>query len=218
MKKYLLLCSIVSAGMFSTAQAQIKKGAIFLGGDIGGSTATTESAGVDYSKQSGFTITPVFGRAIKENLIFGAYGTVAVSTYKVYDPSTNSEQKTRGYGGGFFLRKYKPLGSSGFSVFAEARAGVLFEKREDSFAIYANYQKVKTFSATITAYPGLSYTVSRKFQLEAGFNNLLSMKYSRENRTVGAVNNSVYKTTGFDLYSSIDNFSSLYLGFRVLLN
>src|SRR5262245_29001873 len=127
MKKYLLLLSIATVFTLCATHAQIKKGATFLGGDIGGSTAKTKSADTTYSKQNGFYISPVFGKAIRENLILG-FDLVTNIYNNENAASVGYDQKHRSYGGGVFLRKYKQLGSSGFSIFAQARLGVSFNK------------------------------------------------------------------------------------------
>jgi len=218
MKKYLLLLSIATICTLSATHAQIKKGATFLGGDIGGGISKTKSADTTYSKQNGLTISPVFGKAIRENLVLG----VDLSTviYTADNPSGSSyNQKNRFYGGGVFLRKYKPLGNSGFSVFAQARLGVGFERMEVTLTNNAGSDISKTFSTRLSAYPGLSYTISKKLQLETGFNDLIALGYSSNKRTMdNSFTVNEFKTTGFDVYSSLDNFSSFYLGFRLLLN
>lgn len=65
MKKIYLTIVTVSL-LVCSSNAQIKKGSIFLGGDIGGSIQKTKSEGVTNNKQNGINISPVFGKAIKE--------------------------------------------------------------------------------------------------------------------------------------------------------
>jgi len=64
----------------------------------------------------------------------------------------------------------------------------------------------------------MSYTISKKLQLEIGFYDLLAINYASGKRTVTDSQVNEYKTTGFSLSSSLDNFSPFYLGFRLLLN
>src|SRR5215213_1376453 len=116
MKKSILLLSL-SFYFFSSVNAQITKGSIFLGGDIGASTQKSESMSV-LNKQSGFSISPVVGKAIRENLVFGIELSYAFSKTQY----TDQEQKINSYGSGIFLRKYKPIGKSGFYIFLHGRA------------------------------------------------------------------------------------------------
>ncbi|MGN6292126.1 MAG: hypothetical protein ACTHMV_05220 [Chitinophagaceae bacterium] len=216
MKKYLLLVLIATVCIVSVTDAQIKKGATFLGGDISGNTSRTKAADTVYSKQKGFTISPVFGKAIRENVVLGV-DLIAMTSLNETGGGT-SEQKNRAYGGGIFLRKYKQLGNSGFSIFAQGRLGVRFDRYETN-STNATYSDVtKTFNTTLSAYPGMSYTISKKLQLEIGFYDLLAINYASSKRTVTDSQVNEYKTTGFSLSSSLDNFSPFYLGFRLLLN
>lgn len=218
MKKYLLLFLVAVVCTLTTTHAQIRNGATFLGGDIGGSTAKTKSADTTYSKQNGFFISPVFGKAIQENLILG-FDLVTNIYNDDNAAAVGYDQKLRTYGGGIFLRKYKQLGSSGFSIFAQARLGVAFGKAELENHNYVYSRIEKNFSTTLSAYPGLSYTISKKLQLETGFNGLIAVNYNSNKRTetdnLGARE---FKTSRFDVSSSLNNLSSLYLGFRLLLN
>jgi hypothetical protein len=64
--------AIITASLLgNTATAHIKKGSIFLGGDIGGTGQKTESNGITTNKQNGINISAVIGTAIKDNLIAG---------------------------------------------------------------------------------------------------------------------------------------------------
>lgn len=212
MKKILLA---VTVSVFAcSADAQIKKGSIFLGGDIGGSTQTTKSGDITTNKQNGLNISPVFGKAIKENLVLGVNAGAGI--YKNDDPSTPSDEyKTKSYGVGIFLRKYKNIGASGFYLFAQGGLGVGYynEKQEGG---YTTYNDLKRTSVGINAYPGISYAVSKKLHLETGFANLLSLGYFHETRKV-ATPIITSKTNGFNISSSLNNISSLYLGFRLLI-
>ena len=193
------------------AQAQIKKGSIFLGGDIGGVTQKTES-GSNTSKQSGFFISPVFGKAIKENLVLG---TDLLYGHNKYE--SGGEQTISTYGIGVFLRKYKAIGSSGFYIFLQGRAGYRFTNNKlEGPATYVNVAKNHT--ASLSIYPGLSYAVSKRLHLETGFNSLVSVNYFTETAETGNPVTSSTKTSGLNISSSLNNISNLYLGFRVLLS
>ena len=67
MKKY-LLSSVILFSIFSGLSAQISKGSVLLGGDLSASTAKQKS-GVNESNNSGFSVSPLIGKAIKENFI-----------------------------------------------------------------------------------------------------------------------------------------------------
>lgn len=216
MKKYLLLLSIAFLCMFTT-HAQIKKGATFIGGSISGNTQKTEQTDGTIYKSNGINISPVFGKAIKENLILGGRAWVLSQNN---DDNYIRDRKFRAYGAGVFLRKYKPLGTSGFSIFAEATFGFTFQKTEmESDITIPTNDLTKRYSVGVSAYPGISYAVSKRLQLETGFNsNFFSLSYFKEDRFLDHSSDRFSKTNGIDFYSSAEYFTSLYLGFRVLLN
>lgn len=208
LKFYFFLIAVLFSVLVN---AQIKKGSVFLGGDISAATQKTET-GPTTSKQSVVTISPVFGKAIKDNMVLGAD-----LLYGHYDYESTSEQKVDIYGAGIFLRKYKPIGSSGFYIFLQGRAGYRLQKNE----VDANTPAVsvaKSHSVSLSIYPGLSYAVSKRLHLETGFNNLVSIAYSKDTQTSGNPVVSKSQSSGFSISSSLNNVSNLYLGFRVLLS
>ncbi len=212
MKKSLPLIFIAFA-LAGTTSAQITKGSVFLGGDVSAYTQKTKSEGEVTNKSSGIYVMPVFGKAIRENLVFGITAGLSISDNEVL---TNSvEQEAKGYNAGVFLRKYKNIGTSGFYVFIQGGLGANYQLQENS-GTYVGYDKTKKITIGLNAYPGISYAVSRKFHLESGFNNLLMINYYHEKRETGTPVIG-YKTNGFAISSSLQNSSALYLGFRLLI-
>lgn len=212
-----LVPTIATFFLFIAAHAQIPKGSVFLGGNLNGNMQTTETGSNSTFRSKGFTISPVFGKFIKENLVLGAEAGFGLSKYET---SHGYEQKTDYYSIGTFLRKYKNLGSSGFYLFIQGgvRASRQEEDEDDPFTAM---EDTKRLSCAISLYPGISYAVSRKFHLESGFTDLLSLSYFHEKKIAeipGAMP-MTSKTNGFSLASSLNNASSfIYLGFRVLLS
>jgi hypothetical protein len=210
MRKIILAIFIISMFVCS-ANAQIKKGSIFLGGDIGGSTQKTKTDGVTSDKQSGINISPVIGKAIKENLVLGI--NAGVTIYHA-ENTTN----TSSYSAGVFLRKYKNIGNGGFYIFVQGGLNGAYYKQKRNVAPSPISDETKIMFVGLTAYPGISYAISRKLHLEAGFNNLLLLNYSNEKRETGDPVISTKKTNAFNISSSLSNAtSSLYLGFRLLI-
>lgn len=218
MRKFTFLFLIASLIFAVTTEAQIKKGSVFLGGDIGGATQTTKRNGTEVNSQNGLTISPVFGKAIKENLILGT--DAGFSSYKNNNNpnlSTFTGQKNNSFGAGIFIRKYKPIGKSSFSIFLQGRFGVNYNSIEYT-GLAPNFDKTKRYNIGIYAYPGVSYTISKRLQLETGFNNLLGLNYFTEKREVSGISAYTEKTNGVNISTSLNNISSLYLGFRLLIS
>ncbi|HKO79711.1 MAG TPA: hypothetical protein VJU78_04910 [Chitinophagaceae bacterium] len=116
MKK--ILPVIITVFVFvSSVNAQIKKGSVFLGGDISGSTQKTKYGDITTNKQNGINISPVFGKAIKDNLVPGV--NAGANIYNNDNPPENGVYDTKAYNVGVFLRKYKNISTSGFYIFVQ---------------------------------------------------------------------------------------------------
>src|SRR5450432_479199 len=115
MRKFTFLFLVITFLFTVTTNAQIKKGSVFLGGDIGGSTQKTKDNGTAINSQDGLSISPVFGKAIKENLILGADAIFSLYKDKDANPVPYTNQRNNSYGAGIFIRKYKPIRKSSFS-------------------------------------------------------------------------------------------------------
>ena len=215
MKKIFILPLIIFLFSFSSLQAQISKGSLLLGGNIGASTQKVEATSINTPfKQNSFTISPVFGKAIQENLVLGI--DAGLSFYKQEQYDASSKQKQNSYSGGFFLRQYRPIGK-GFYLFLQERLGYKYDDNNSNYT-YGTESDFKRHTVALNVNPGVSYALNKKLHLEAGFNNLLYLNYSHEKGN--NYNNSSpgsYKSNNFNAGADLNGFSSLYIGFRVLL-
>ena len=211
MQKNLLVAAFALVFISFSAQAQIKKGAVLLGGQLSFYSQSSSSS----LKNKGFTLLPAVGKAVSENLVLGADIVIGSSRYQ---PSSNYSQNASTLGAGFFVRRYKTLGS-GFYFFLQARAGGLYNGQDVVDGLQAgNTATTRGYTVQVSAFPGVAYSVSKKFQLEAGLNNLVSAQYDHSKQTMFQSPNSITKTNNFSLGTSLSNFSGLSVGFRVLLN
>lgn len=212
-----ILLPFITVLFFSIGgHAQIKKGSIFLGGDIGGSYQNTKTDDVTSNKISTLNITPVFGKAISENLIAGV--SVGINFYNNKYIIDDAQYKTKAYNAGIFIRKYKSIGTDGFYLFVQGGFGASYLKQKITGFPVTGLDELKRISVGFSAYPGLSYRITKKLHLESGFNNLLTLNYFNEKRDVIDTAPATFKTNGFSISSSLNNASSaLYLGFRLLI-
>lgn len=210
----LILLVIVSCLCAGVAEAQIKKGAVLLGGDIGLSfqkTKNTQTNGaVNDTKASYVYVSPVFGKAIKDNLILG------VDADFIYNQNNASSpiQKQYTYGLDVFVRKYTTLGK-GFYLFVQTSAGGFYTTEQ---AINGAEISTKRYGAVINVYPGVSYALTRKLQLETGFNNLANLSFNHSKETNNGNGGSTSVSNSISLSSSLSSLSGFVLGLRVLLN
>lgn len=219
MKRNFVLMSFVLCSAF-ISQAQIKKGAILLGGNVGFATQTnspTNQGGSFISKQTSVSVSPIFGKAVKENLVVGADITADYSK-NTYSSGYNT-QKSITTGAGVFIRKYKYLGNN-FYLFGQGRLGANYISQEYTYLQASTLVKseIKGYAISAGFYPGISYAINNRLQLETGFNNLVYINYSHTKATNQYNGPSEYKSNSFSLGSSLSSFSSFTVGVRFLLN
>jgi hypothetical protein len=100
MQKKILLSFFSVVIMAFLAAAQIKKGAILLGGQLGFSTQKTQTQNFPDTKISSINISPAYGKAIKDNLVTGVDVFIG---YNKYQSIYAADKRTQNdYGLGFF--------------------------------------------------------------------------------------------------------------------
>lgn len=156
--------------IFCAAQAQINKGSVLVGGSVG---VISEKS--DAQKNTQVNISPSLGVALRQNLIGGVflnYGSVK-NNGAIYSPS-----RQHSYGGGVFLRKYNPLGR-GFYFFWEPRIGYYYaySKSPINGPISTDFDITKTNSVYLGLGAGVSYAISKKFQLELSLPQVVNASY-----------------------------------------
>jgi hypothetical protein len=204
------------------SSAQIKKGSIFLGGDLGfsgGSTKPVENMPVTESKSTGFNISPLVGKAIKDNLIAGVGLYYSSNTLKQTAPNAVNKSTTNYYGGNVWLRKYYDLSKS-FYLFLNTSLNVNISDQKTDYNPGPNLSKAKGFGINANIYPGVAYQMRKRFFLEASLNNLVSLNYGRTKyeRKDELGNNSSYISKNYGFSSSIANGTNpLQIGVRWII-
>jgi hypothetical protein len=174
MKKFLAFIFLLI--LFTSAlRAQINKGSVLLGGNVGFSTNEATDTSL---KNNSVSLSPVIGTAVKQNLIVGISFSYGHGKNNLTAPSVQSENES--YGAGIFARKYVPLGK-GFYLFGEM--GLNYLSFSDTYTYISQKTEFKVQTININLYPGLSYAVSKKLQLEVGLPQLITLGYSK-NRTL----------------------------------
>jgi hypothetical protein len=212
------LLSLLALTCVLTSRAQIEKGSVLTGSNIGYSQGKLKyEKSVATTKSNTFTISPSVGVAIKENLVAGVRFAYSKQTQKTtHEPNNTVDVNNKNYGGGIFLRRYVPLVNRLY-VFGEGTAAYTNIKQTSTQTYYnsKNEQKTKGYSTGLSITPGISYGVSKKFQIEGGFNSLFSATYLKTKST-GTVSN----TQKIDLFSvgiGQDDESMFYVGFKFVL-
>ena len=174
MKTRFTLITALLLTSFMAANAQFSQGKYLLGGNINFSTANIKDS--DLKNQTS-NVSVTLGKFIKENTVVGInlnYGHAKV------DIQVQGKQKTDSYGAGIFYRKYKSL-SKDFHLFGEG--GLNYAHSESNHMSDTDKMKVITNGVSINLMPGLSYSLTRKMQIELLMPNLVGIGYNQEKRS-----------------------------------
>ncbi|MEP7106580.1 MAG: hypothetical protein ABI760_01335 [Ferruginibacter sp.] len=214
MKINLLVISLFTSLLLN---AQIKKGALFIGGDISvsGSKFKSPENNPTTSKNNSYTFYPSMGLAVKDNLIVG--GKLLLSYYN-NEQNVYYSNKGNNIGAGIWIRKYLALGKS-FYLFGDAGISGQSVYRKQTTMQQPDYFKEKGFSIGAGIFPGLSYQVKNSLFLEAALYNLISVGYERKNTEQGTQGGTFTKgvNNSFNMSTSLGNGMPLQIGIRWII-
>lgn len=209
--KRTIFITLASIALASSSNAQVTKGTVLLGGNLG--TSLNKSDSEPRSQYTSYHLNPSLGFTIKDNHVLGfdvAFGHTN-STYQ----QVRDERDT--YYAGLFYRRYLTLGK-GFYLFGQGNAGYSLTDA-DKYS-HQNFvgRKVRQNSVGVSLYPGVAYTINKRFHLELGMSSLVSLNYSTG--TTKDYYPGFYaeaKESGFNFYTNANPQSNLMVGFRVAL-
>jgi hypothetical protein len=209
-KNILIFIAIVSA---ANLEAQINKGTLLTGGDMSFTTQSVIQSSLSGTQStSGFYFSPVLATAIKNNFFFG--GSLSFQSAKSIN-LLNQEIKNNFYGAGIFLRKYKPI-LKDLYAFIQPGLSVSWGKAD---ILLNNQSYQKSFQVRGDFSTGLSFSVSKKIYLEAGFTNLVTFDFLKTN-TIDNTQTPAQVTINkrFSFSSSLSALTAnLSFGFRIML-
>jgi hypothetical protein len=209
--KKLLLTAFFFILIATIAQAQISKGSVLLGGNIG--FGSHKNVNNNETKQTHTLINPAVGVAVQQNLVVG-FDALYSRSKTTYSTASNSAKNTT-TGGGFFVRRYYPV-IRNFYLYGQ---GNLSYNRDASEQHGTNYeQKSTSNTVSLDLAPGLAYALTKKFHLEFGFNDLVGISYGKiktETNPNGIA--STVKGHAFAFNTGLSTAAPFYLGFRIFL-
>ena len=213
MKRKTLLFSIIVLSFLTHSKAQFSKGSTLIGADFSLSDVKDET-GVSKQTDKMINFYASYGKAVKENLFVG--GTLSTGFQNQEFSDEQLKQKNNMYGVGGFVRKYIPVVKRLY-IYGQADLGFNYYFNKSIYVIpIADTYRTKEWVLSLSAYPGVSYSLTKKFQLEAGFNNFFRVSYSHSTQ-INSSSSSVYKGGGFSIVSNLNNLSYLNIGFRLLI-
>jgi hypothetical protein len=222
--KLKFLFSFFALSCVLTSQAQINKGSVLLGGSIGYNKGKSDTWQQDIKIKT-FIFSPAIGVAVKENLVVGARFDYLKQTQNTQNDAYYSNKQdidTKNYGGGLFIRGYVPV-INRLYVFGEGTASYTVLKETTTQTTTYNekmVRKTKGYSTGLSFTPGVSFAVSKKFQIEGGFNSLFNVSYLKSKTNYGTGYGSNVKPEKQDLFSADighDDQSMFYVGFRFII-
>ena len=210
MTKMLSLLLMLGAGL--AAHAQIKKGAVLLGGQLSYARITNtnpSSTGPEQINKVGNFLVSA-GITVKENAVFGlitSYG-ASNSKYQYQGGSTISTRKQKRSSAGVFYRKYKQLFKD---LYFFGEGTVLYtssSQKETSFTGASAYNYIER-GGQVNLTPGISYNITRKLQATLSIPSLFAANYSHTNNDQDQ----------FSIFTGLQNTSlgNLGVGFHVIL-
>lgn len=200
-KQYILL----TAGILFTGiiNAQFTKGDRVLGAGLSIQHNAYESNASSFpytSKTNNGNISIDLGFANRQNRLSGFYLSGGYGKSKneyASQPSSNFNSESFGVGGGFFTRRYQPIGKN-FFLFAEGRAGVDYGKQNNSSN---SLVERKTLNVSAGLFPGISYKTGKHFLLDLRFGDFVNLGYNHI--TDKGVGNTKTEQTNFGFSSSL---------------
>ena len=211
MKKHLLLFLAFSTGLAATAQ--IKKGAVLLGGQIYYSRATSTNAAFpryQIGRSGGVSISA--GKALKENAVWGL--NLSYNPFSYFNAQGTSTggviyvpTKEKRYSAGVFYRKYKQLFKD---VYFFTNGGLSYQGYYEKESLGAFPKPVYTESGgQLDLTPGVSYNLFRKVQVEVLIPSIFYVRYAHTSS----------QQNHFSIGTGLSNtpFGSLGVGFHFIL-
>ncbi|MEO6253401.1 MAG: hypothetical protein ABIO79_08860 [Ferruginibacter sp.] len=216
MKKIFFFSTIILLLSF-TASAQIKKGAIFLGGLV-----SVYHSNIDYDspqpdqKLSSASFNISAGVALKENAVAGLYVTYGHGKFdNNYNGGGYSNTKLNRYNAGAFFRRYKKLVKD-FYFFGELGAGYFGSNQTDVNFPGNNEINYTESGAELYLSPGISYRVFKKLHVELAIPQIAGLQYGVTKMT-SQVRNSKQDQFQFNTNLNSSFLNNLALGFRFIL-
>jgi hypothetical protein len=213
MKRKFLLVFLLAVIANQIADAQIKKGTIFLGGAIGGGYSKGGSEPYD-SKQSTISISPAYGVFTKDNIVWGGDLYFQHNITEFHNGVYLSHQKQFYAGIGAFVRQYFPVANR-FYLYGQARLGVNYQYDNNSNA--NGLTKTRGYGIGVSLHPGLTFALKKHIYLETGLNNLLSLGYTHTKSTQTGTVGSSGKSNSFGFNGNSSGGAEITVGIRFML-
>lgn len=179
MRTKILLSITLFFCISSSINAQVDSGKIFLGGNIGYSNSNINTQSSNNYKNENFGSTILLGKVLKNRSIAGVILSYSNSNNHAAGYPDSNFYRTNQVNAGVFYRKYKML-SKDFYLFWETDLSYSHITYKQGFNQNGSYNSTSNYNGGIFSFfPGLSYPLCNKMQIELLIPNLLSASFYR---------------------------------------
>jgi hypothetical protein len=190
MKTFTLLALCTLSVIFTQAQT-IQKNKKILGGSLSFDFSRYDEDTLSESSSSGFTFIPSYGKAIKNNLVFGFGLILGLHHGETETTNVHSESDDYRAGAHVFLEKFFPLRKS-FSFSANANLGGYWAsdkyKAKNTVMVTETTQELQGYNIGLYASPAINYALNEKFILQFFWNDFLRLDYYHSTTEITASN------------------------------
>ncbi|MBN9350147.1 MAG: hypothetical protein J0H55_05625 [Chitinophagaceae bacterium] len=203
--KFFLFLIFILSGI-SYSRAQVAEGKFLLGGSatFNHTKATNEIVNMD-QRTDNVSADVLVGKFISSSVAVGLIGQ--------YSHVKSGQSKYNGFGIGVFGRKYKSLGAKFYLI----GQGDVMYLHSSATAVSGSTNKLLSNGGVLDLFPGVSYALTPKFQMELMIPGFFSMSYiTQKNETGGSVTS---KQNQFSAGLNLDRnvISNLGIGFKFIL-
>lgn len=174
MKKIIFSIFAICVLFISTAQAQLEKGRMYLGAQVGFSSGTDKNTIGNNStstSSSSFSLLPSFGYFIGDKMSIGLG--IGFSQQKT-KPSSTTTNTTNQFVIAPHFRYYVPTSSEQFAFFAQAELaiGTGSVKRESQSGVITSTSEDNLSSVSFFVSPNFAYFPTKSWAIEFGFRGI----------------------------------------------
>lgn len=201
-----------------TANAQIKKSAVLLGGEFQYLRTSADNVGMHEFSESG-RIKLSAGRAFTENTVIGlSLGYIPLKHKGYFAGGDSSERTDDRISIGAFYREYRPLVKNLY-FFGQVDAEGFFGTYKMAFPDADRNLESRQKGGSLSLSAGISYQLFKKVQLEVSVPNLLNVQYLVRTGEPLPGQSAESKHTQFLASSALSNFTIGFLtgGLRIIL-
>ena len=209
----LLLTAVFGFAAFINTNAQIKKGSVLLGGDLGFTSykddykTTTETD----TKNNSISVSLSAAKAFRENRFWGLKSSFSNQKQSYYSGNVRYTNESNGYGLGLFYAQYSPLHKKLY-LFGEAGLQYNYSSSKNNDNLTNIYTRSKSNGGGLYLTPGLSYAACKKMHIQLTIPSLIAANYSQTKMTNRT-------TSGFNISTGLNGtlLNALGFGFRFIL-